>query len=368
LLELYNTNRYKIRLAQEEHSILGRTIRERLIQSIVEKKKRLMREKEHLDVADSNALLLHPSQFSITNPSSPGGISSNRKTRHTRHRPGENDDVSGTDGHKRKRKALDDDVGSPGPSGRILETGTSSPFRDARAKLASAQFDTPLYSVDKLFTEKELGLSLNLAATAATSFFATESTQSKTQEEAPAPTDEPLEDAPTAPELDRIANMSHHATRSSKKDGSSALNLLGDLAISEKNGGFPNAMILPASVITKTGQAPTPPPLSPEDAQEDILKMDRLAATAPGTADPQLMTDLVSRSANRDLGDSIITKTAASAIPMSAQSSLAGFSELGGYAMKRDEGSSLGSAMMKRTASGAGFSATSDAGKRIRNR
>ena len=356
--ELYSTNRYKIRLAQEEHAILGRTIRERLIQSIVEKKKRLMREKEHLDVADSNALLLHPSQFSITNPSSPGGLSGHRKTRHTRHRPGENDEVSGTDGHKRKRKALDDDVGSPGPSGRTLDTGTSSPFRDARAKLASAQFDAPLFSIDKLFTEKELGLSLHLAATAATNFFAS----SKTKEEAPAPTEEPEDDAPAAPELDRMANMSHHATRSSKKEGSSALNILGDLAASEFPGSFPAAVILPASVINKTGQAPTPPPLSPEDAHEDMLKLDRLAATAPGTADPLLMTDLVTRSTGGE------SRTAASAIPMSAQSSLAGVSELGGYAMRRDEGSSLGSAMMKRTASGAGFSASSEAGKRIRNR
>ena len=57
------------------------TIRERLVQSLSHKRAKLMKEKEQLDIADTNALLLHPSQFSITNPSSPGGGQTSRKTR-----------------------------------------------------------------------------------------------------------------------------------------------------------------------------------------------------------------------------------------------------------------------------------------------
>ena len=56
------------------------TIRERLVQNLSSKRARLLKDKEQLDIADTNALLLHPSQFSITNPVSPGGGPTSRKT------------------------------------------------------------------------------------------------------------------------------------------------------------------------------------------------------------------------------------------------------------------------------------------------
>lgn len=69
--------------------------------------------------------------------------------------------------NKRKRKGLDDD-GSPAPTRRALDGGNSTPiWRLERDIQAHKQFDTPVYSIDKLFTEKELAMNYNYAAQAA---------------------------------------------------------------------------------------------------------------------------------------------------------------------------------------------------------
>lgn len=106
------------------------TLRERLFQALVNKRQKLMKEKEQLDIADTNALLLHPSQFSITNPASPGSQPTSRKTRFTRNR--EHEELNGVSdvSHRRKRKLVEDDVGSPS------RNGISTPAERARATLA----------------------------------------------------------------------------------------------------------------------------------------------------------------------------------------------------------------------------------------
>lgn len=71
--------------AEEEHKALASQIRQRLITTISKRRQQLLRDKEQLDIADNNAMLLNPNQFSINNPGSPGG-GQNRKTRHLRHR------------------------------------------------------------------------------------------------------------------------------------------------------------------------------------------------------------------------------------------------------------------------------------------
>jgi hypothetical protein len=98
---------------------MKQSIRERAINLVQQKKRALEKEKALLDTADSNTLLLHPSQFTITQPASPGGAQSNRRTRHTRNRL--DIEVPETNGetNKRKRKApADFDNASPGPVGR----------------------------------------------------------------------------------------------------------------------------------------------------------------------------------------------------------------------------------------------------------
>lgn len=154
--------------------MLSNSLRERLIQGVTQRRSRLLRDKEQLDIADTNALLLNPNQFSIGHPSSPGGPNSNRKTRHTRLRPGEQADDNGntaTGDQKRRRKMGfdDNDSGSPAP---LADFGSSTPFRDAHSKQVYSQFEAPIYSIDRLFTEKELALNMSRAHVATTDFFA----------------------------------------------------------------------------------------------------------------------------------------------------------------------------------------------------
>lgn len=155
---------------------MANQIRQRLITTITKRRQQLLRDKEQLDIADNNALLLNPNQFSINNPGSPGG-GQNRKTRHLRHRA-----VSPTgdeNGNKRKRKMpANEDEGneSPAPGFRSLPPpdslgGGRSPFKDARDKSIYTQYEAPAYSLERLFTDKELALATNTAQNATYKYF-----------------------------------------------------------------------------------------------------------------------------------------------------------------------------------------------------
>ena len=140
-------------MAEQEHKRLVETLRARLIANVQAKKASLQRDKEKLDIADTNALLYHPNQFSINNSASPGGPQSNRKTRHTRHRL-ETDDLeaASTTNGKRKRKGLSEgDNGSP-----AREMDTMNGHRGYEARPEYQQVTASLYSIEKLFSEKEL--------------------------------------------------------------------------------------------------------------------------------------------------------------------------------------------------------------------
>ena len=124
----------------------------------------MLKEKEKLDIADTNALLFHPNQFSINNSGSPGGPQSNRKTRHARHRleAEEFEAFSGVNNKRKRRAPADLENGSPGPVGR--DTEPSIPFKEANARLETHQVSAPLYSVDRLFSNRELDLNLQQAS------------------------------------------------------------------------------------------------------------------------------------------------------------------------------------------------------------
>lgn len=297
---------FKSHFAEAECDSLTDTVRERLVQSISSKKARLVREKEQLDLADTNALLLHPNQFSIANPASPSGLSSNRKTRHTRHRV-ELDDVSrlGLESGKRKRKApADDEDGSPGRDGR------STPAERAHHNLSQHQ-TAASYSISSLFTEKELAMHSNTAHVAAVHFLAV-SRKAKNGLHAAAPSaattnsangahdddggsapDNSADDTPAhvAPEMERTnsSSLGHqqaptsggtgfHATRSTRTNGGAGtgVSLLGELA--DKGGAVrPN---LPYFVLNNyhsrpngSGTAPPLPPLMPEEIDEDLERI-----------------------------------------------------------------------------------------------
>ena len=230
-------------------------MRQRLIQGVNQKKAFLLKEKEKLDIADSNALLFRPDQFTINNTASPGGPQSNRKTRHTRHRL-DAEDMDTTSGNKRKRKGLaDGENGSPTPAGRDVEA--INVLKEANVKLEAHRHHAPLYSIDRLFSEKELNGNLQQA-----SFYVIENMKRRklntdAQNNFPSlvPTnadgtdnedeggaevnfgnDVPMDDALlTAPEMGRsITNTSYHATRSTRvqnlSNGISAGDSLGELA------------------------------------------------------------------------------------------------------------------------------------------
>ncbi|KAF2092186.1 hypothetical protein K490DRAFT_70835 [Saccharata proteae CBS 121410] len=412
--ELHQTHQYKVMLAQEEHRQLANTIRERLMATIKHKQVRLLKEKEQLDIADSNSLLLHPNQFTITNPASPGGPGNHRKTRHTRHaKVGDPDDASGptVDKTRKRKAAFEDNDDSPTPAGRNVDAGFASPFRDAKSKTIHTQYEAPAYSIDRLFTDKELAMTMNHAALATSHFFAKLKSQDQQREQRqeqqvtngtangtsadtvmPDATHEadpaaatPDDSTPAAPEMERT--QSYHATR-----GSTRTNPLADLALAaERTSTLPFApsvapVILPANVGTKANaSAPTPPGLSNADVDHDFALMARptdgsddlnekllKAAVAPlRTRQYQLMPPgAVREEAGPPAGTRGILPQGIDYAAMSAGNSVAGAASVaseaaaptsapaaatGGVAMSRTgNGSSLGGVEMRRTASGRG--------------
>ena len=261
-----------------------------------------MREKEHLDIADTNTLLLHPSQFSITNPSSPGGGQNSRKTRYTRHRIDAEELNNGfaPDGLiKRKRKALDDDPGSPN------RDGISTPAERAKAKIHEHQ-TAPLYSVNTLFTDKELTFQTHQAHIATRHFFSISQKEgnvngtskrgrdSEAENSTGSAEDSGQEDDGTleAPEMDRTASQTFHVTRSTRNTGAMAgLNILSDLA--EKAVTRP---VLPYATLyshqPKTGTfLPSPSRLMPEEMDEDFSRINESLAQPPGYVDKKSIED-----------------------------------------------------------------------------
>jgi hypothetical protein len=167
--ELDRVTQQKLHQAEEEHKALTNTIRQRLITTITKKRAQLLRDKEQLDIADSNALLLHPNHFSINNPGSPPNGLQNRKTRHTRHRVGSPNpgDLEPNGKKKRKAAAMEEEGNeSPVPNFRPPPDalgGGRSPFKDAREKSVYTQYEAPAYSLERIFTEKELAMATETA-------------------------------------------------------------------------------------------------------------------------------------------------------------------------------------------------------------
>ncbi|KAI5462241.1 Sds3-like-domain-containing protein [Mariannaea sp. PMI_226] len=163
LQEYKNTHAYKVETARREHRALTSTLRDRLINTLTQKKNRLNREKEVLEINDSNALLLNPNQFSLTNPSSPGGTHGKRATRL---RKDADETLQMYSDKKRKRNPGDDD-GSPVPTRRALDPNNTTALWQSEKARAVVKQNGSVYSIDKLFTDKELSLNYNTAALAA---------------------------------------------------------------------------------------------------------------------------------------------------------------------------------------------------------
>ncbi|KAH6960856.1 Sds3-like-domain-containing protein [Fusarium avenaceum] len=216
LQEYKNTFAYKVETARREHRALTSTLRDRLINTLTHKKNRLNREKEVLEINDSNALLLNPNQFSLTNPASPGGPHGKRATRL---RKDADDMQMYSENKKRKRNAGDDD-GSPAPARRALDNHNTTPLWQSEKARVAAKQNGPMYSIDKLFTDKELSLNYNSAALAAHQYILRNrvnggglSPEDSDSGNGDANGDHDADSQPSAPAMERSVS---HATRSTR--------------------------------------------------------------------------------------------------------------------------------------------------------
>ena len=374
---------FKIQVAQEEHKKLAASIRDRLIHTVGQKKARLIKEKEQLDIADTNALLFHPTQFSITNPASPGGAQSNRKTRHTRHRLEVDDLGTLGEGNKRKRIVTDADNGSPGPTMRAIEAEVMNPWKESQLRMENHQMTAPLYSIDRLFSEKELAMHFQAASHATVDYFRNKNSgDSNGGDESGTITngdatdeddnlggsgngtminegDAENEDIPmAAPEMDRTANQSTHATRSTRNKNPHT----GKFSIT-----FPDDMAGRAAAIPLYGSSAKErkkedenraPGLSEQEKADDIAMMKvAMDEQKSGRWNTKLLEHLC---------EPKMTTNSLGGLFMSKQPSLTGKSDIGGFPMSRDHSGIEGSAM-KRSASAADYM-NGNGGKRAKIR
>ncbi|KAK4144058.1 Sds3-like-domain-containing protein [Dichotomopilus funicola] len=292
--EYLTTHAFKAETANREYRALSQTLRDRLINVILSKKSRLNKEKEALEISDASALLLHPNQFSITNPASPGGAHGKRATRQRR----EIEDMT-FEGKKRKRlNNNNDDDGSPAPQRRVLDPTVTTPLWQTD-RLATRKATGTVYSLDKLFTDKELGMASSAATLAARKYILTHKPKldengrpiksSDSSDSGAGDNNEDDSDSiPSAPMMER--NVSH-ATRSAR-GGANNPNFLDDkligmemLANFDFQGNFDRMLAsdpkLPPtfpSTYTKASKLEynVPTMLSSEDSQSDLLVMQAL--------------------------------------------------------------------------------------------
>ncbi|KAK9438444.1 Sds3-like protein [Metarhizium brunneum] len=258
--EYKNTHAYKVETARREHMALTSTLRDRLINTLTQKKNRLNREKEVLEINDSNALLLNPNHFSLTNPGSPGGTHGKRATRLRK----DADDLQMFSDKKRKRNPGEDD-GSPAPMRRGLDPNSTTPLWQSEKARAVAKQNGPIYSIDKLFTDKELSLHYNSAALAAHQYVLRNrvngNASSPDDSDSGNGDDNDADSVPSAPMMERQVS---HATRSTR--GGANTNFLDDKILGVE--GIANFEV-PANLDLMHAQEP---PKMPPHVPQQYLK------------------------------------------------------------------------------------------------
>ncbi|KAH7321068.1 putative deacetylase complex subunit Sds3 [Stachybotrys elegans] len=258
--EYKNTHAYKVETAKREHRALTGTLRDRLINTLTQKKNRLNREKEVLEINDSSALLLNPNQFSLTNPSSPGGTHGKRATRLRK----DADDLQMFSDKKRKRNPGEDD-GSPAPMRRALDPNSTTPLWQSEKARAAAKQNGPLYSIDKLFTDKELTLHYNSAAVASHQYILRNRVNGSgsspdESDSGNGDNDNGEQDTDSLPSAPMMERQVSHATRSTR--GGANQNFLDDKILGIE--GIAN-FELPANLdLIHAQEPPKMPPLVPQ--------------------------------------------------------------------------------------------------------
>ncbi|KFY20863.1 hypothetical protein V491_03365 [Pseudogymnoascus sp. VKM F-3775] len=264
LSELNTSSAFLTKLAGREHSALASTIRDRLINSITERKRKLNRDMTSNEGIDnSNAYHYHPAQYSVLNPASPGGVLGKRSSRHRR----DLDDLPALlDPTKRKRRAVDDGRASPVPNRRapidLHQIGSGTPLNRFTEKAQDPE--CPLYSVDKLFTEKELSLLERQAAEAAHKYmvrhkFNEAATRSQTDSDGSRNGDADQRNNDSTPDSPLIAPAMDRTTRSTRGIGGATSGFIGSTGIE-----VIADLTLPSTFTGQMNQMPRlPPPLYP---------------------------------------------------------------------------------------------------------
>ncbi|KAL8678097.1 MAG: hypothetical protein Q9186_005536 [Xanthomendoza sp. 1 TL-2023] len=329
--ELKEDYEYAVTVADKEYTYLLNVLRTRLTQTIEQKRAALVKEKDRLEISDT-ASLLNPNHFTYIHPSSPGGPQSNRKTRQGRHRY-DADDVGE---NKRKRKLpADPDEGSPGPSSRNVEVEVAKEF-PMKIEQHSGLATPP--SMGHLFSDKELVITNQEASYAAIQdMFAkrkknnafdvhkaltkadrqqkmnhvkssrpndstnpTTANVSDDEDDIPAQidgADEALSDDIflTAPAMDRTANSSIHATRSTRNINQPfPLQSLGDLAgraSAIKYMGSYNSYNKERKLGSDEYQKA--PPLTDQEVEDDLALMAAAVRESPGKMNIKFVEDLM---------------------------------------------------------------------------
>lgn len=215
-------------------------------------------------IDNSNAHHYHPAQYSIINPSSPGGVLGKRSSRHRR----DLDDLPAMlDPSKRKRRAVDDGRGSPVPNRRapieLQQIGSGIPLNKFTEKAHNPEVS--LYTVDKLFTEKELSLLERQASEAAHKFmvrhkFHEAATRSQTDASDGSRNGDDQGNAnESTPDSPLIAPAMDRTTRSTRGIGGATGGFIGSTGIE-----VIADLTLPSTFTGQVSQMPRlPPPLYP---------------------------------------------------------------------------------------------------------
>lgn len=284
--DYHNTHAYRIEVAKREHKALSDTLKDRLINNIMTKKYRLAKEKEAIDIADGSALLLHPNQFSLTNPSSPGGPHGKRNTRLRR----EMEEIPGySDNKKRKRHAGDDD-GSPAPA-RRGDTSNATPFWQSDRLKSLNREAGPVYSMEKLYTDKELSMTYNVAALAAHKHLLTRRDASGNVLPSPEESDASNGEANEDEEELSAATMERQPSHNTRTTRGGQQNFYDDKVLGVE--GLANFEI-PGNLNKVVAQEPRMPPLIPSHYSKAYVKSESntpaCLSTDDAVQDLQVMT------------------------------------------------------------------------------
>ena len=170
--------------------------------------------------------------------------------------------VAFPDGKKRKRNPAEDD-GSPVPTRRAFDPNSTTPLWQSEKTRVAAKQHGPIYSIDKLFTDKELTMTYNTAALAAHKFIlrnrvtgaASSPDGSDSGDQAQENGEDGSEPAPAAAAMERQVS---HATRSTR--GGANQNFVDDKVLGIE--GIANVE-LPANLDILHSQEPPklPPPV-----------------------------------------------------------------------------------------------------------